>query len=209
MSEHRSYNIPANSISIEYEIKRSRFIADVAHITSKQEAIEFIQQMRNHYPDARHHCWAYIAGHPVESIERGMSDDGEPQGTAGKPMLNVLQHKKIGEIIIVISRYFGGIKLGAGGLVRAYSNASQLAMDALPLKQLIATTTINLTLPFDMENSVRHLLEKHDISITSCDYQQQVFMQAEVANNIKKELKDALTNLGRGKITIIFPKESE
>jgi uncharacterized YigZ family protein len=132
-----AYPIPAQPTQVEQTIKRSRFISDIAHAPTRAAAVAFIQLVKTRQPEARHHCWAYIAGHPEHSVERASSDDGEPQGTAGKPMLNVLQHKGIGEVVVVVSRYFGGIKLGAGGLVRAYSSAVQQAMDALTLTQRV------------------------------------------------------------------------
>ncbi|RLL53705.1 YigZ family protein [Mariprofundus sp. EBB-1] len=190
-----SYQIPAHNICVEQEIKRSRFIADIGHAESKADAMAFIEQIKKREPDARHHCWAYIAGHPTESIERACSDAGEPQGTAGKPMLNVLQHKHIGEIIVVISRYFGGIKLGAGGLVRAYSSTVQQAIDTLPLSQRILTTTAVVHTPFALESNMRHLLASAGITIKESLYRENVQLhidveigsEAELANNIREK----------------------
>ncbi len=194
-----SYNIPAISIRIEQEIKRSRFIADIGHAESKADALVFIEQIKNREPDARHHCWAYIAGHPVESIERGCSDAGEPQGTAGKPMLNVLQHKNIGEIVVVISRYFGGIKLGAGGLVRAYSSSVQQAVDALPLSQRVITIKAVVHSPFALESNMRHLLETAGITIKEHIYLNDVQLHIDVEHGKESELESAIREKSAGK----------
>lgn len=200
-----SYPIPAAAVTIEYEIKKSRFICDIAQVASKAEAIAFIERIRAAQPEARHHCWAYIAGHPVSSIERGSSDDGEPAGTAGKPMLNVLQHKGVGEIVAVVSRYFGGIKLGAGSLVRAYSSAVQLAMDELELSERVAMNSATLRFPFALESNMRRLLEQLQIEITGSDYQHEVIFTLSYAQGREEELAIAVTNLSHGGAHIAFP----
>lgn len=101
-----------------------------------------------------------------------MSDDGEPSGTAGKPILNVLQHKDIGDVMIVVARYFGGIKLGAGGLVRAYTNAAQDVIEALPVKLLVETRRYPLTVDYAGEQHLRHWLSQHQGSIIAHDYRE-------------------------------------
>ncbi|MEH6457607.1 MAG: YigZ family protein, partial [Cocleimonas sp.] len=117
------YKIPAKQHRHETIIKRSRFITTIAHASSADEANAFIASIKKEFPDASHNCWAYVAGPAADSAKIGMSDDGEPHGTAGKPMLNVLLHSDIGEIVAVVTRYFGGTKLGPGGLVKAYSGS--------------------------------------------------------------------------------------
>ncbi|MCW8886021.1 MAG: YigZ family protein [Motiliproteus sp.] len=115
---HNPYSVPQQRIEVETEIKKSRFIAWADRAENRDQAMAVLSEARNRYPDARHHCWAYLIGNPAQPKTQAMSDDGEPSGTAGKPILNVLQHNEIGDVMIVVSRYFGGIKLGAGGLVR-------------------------------------------------------------------------------------------
>ncbi|MFD1811073.1 IMPACT family protein [Rhodococcus gannanensis] len=128
------FTLPAGSdIEVETEIKHSRFIAVLRRVAGPAEAQEFLDEQRRRYPDARHHCWAYITGdEPSERAERA-GDDGEPGGTAGVPMLQVLRTRDLVDVAVVVTRYFGGIKLGAGGLVRAYSGAVAAAVDAAPL----------------------------------------------------------------------------
>jgi uncharacterized YigZ family protein len=128
MSEYR---IPAETLTHEEEIKKSTFIVHIAHTPTLFEAKQFIQQICQAYPDARHNCWAHVAGHPKGSHVYGFSDDGEPNGTAGKPMLNVLMGSGLGEVTAVVTRYFGGIKLGTGGLVRAYGGSLNNALTKL------------------------------------------------------------------------------
>jgi len=202
-----SYNIPANNISVEQEIKRSRFVTDIAHAEHKTDALEFIQQIKRKQADARHHCWAYIAGHPIASIERASSDAGEPQGTAGKPMLNVLQHKNIGEIVVVTSRYFGGIKLGAGGLVRAYSSSVQQAIDALPLCRHTITINAVLRTPFSLENNMRHLLAIMHIPIQHCDYQHDVSMHIAIEKGTESILAKAIQDKSAAQAELKLPQD--
>ena len=130
------------------EIKKSQFITWLLPLESKQQGKEYLQQARDEYPDARHHCWAYVMGDSPNSLTAAMSDDGEPSGTAGKPMLNVLQHKPVNNVMAIVIRYFGGIKLGAGGLVRAYSQAVEQAFSMAELTPIIEQQEYNLELGF-------------------------------------------------------------
>lgn len=122
---HTSYLLPAadRTWTHEWEVKRSRFISVLRRTSTELQAREFIQEMKSAYPDARHHCSAYVihveGSNPIERS----SDDGEPSGTAGKPMLDMLKGSELIDTTVVVVRYFGGIKLGAGGLVHAYSNS--------------------------------------------------------------------------------------
>jgi len=169
-----TYNIPEHSNEVIYEVKKSRFITRAANISNKKDAKVFLEQAKHDYPDARHHCWAYQFGPPHSPHSAAMSDDGEPSGTAGKPILNVLQHKDIGDIMIVVIRYFGGIKLGAGGLVRAYSNAAQQVIENLTLKKEVATTPIVVKCDFSQEQTVRHWLTKELTDHINVEYQHNV-----------------------------------
>lgn len=166
-----AYTVPKQSIETEYQIKKSRFIARAAYAPDRATAMAQLQQAKLDYPDARHHCWAYVLG---QQHSAAMSDDGEPSGTAGKPILNVLQHKHIGDIMLIVIRYFGGIKLGAGGLVRAYSSATQQALDALPLETASRYQKGYLLCDFSQEQAVRYQLQQHQGKLHDCQYQEQV-----------------------------------
>ncbi|PID42286.1 MAG: YigZ family protein [Proteobacteria bacterium] len=162
------YQIPKKPVEVSYEIKKSRFIARAARASDRSQAMALLELARADYPDARHHCWAYLFGEPVSAA---MSDDGEPSGTAGKPILNVLRHKDVSDIMIIVIRYFGGIKLGAGGLVRAYSAAAQLAMDALETEVVVPMCSGLATCDFAMEQPVRHWLSVNLGKVLAVDYQ--------------------------------------
>ncbi len=172
-----SYLQPLAPIQIHYDIKKSVFITRIACIETKQAMKDFVQQAKDDYPDARHHCWAYVLGNPSQPESMASSDDGEPSGTAGKPMLNVLSHKKIGNIGVVIIRYFGGIKLGAGGLVRAYSNATQQAINALTLDIKEPMSHVVIDADFSQESQIRHFAQEYLAQIISVKYGDGLSMQ--------------------------------
>ncbi len=154
----KSYRIPRERVRTETVIKKSRFICDIAPVSNRDEARDFISSIKDEFPDARHHCSAFIAG-PPETGEMGMSDDGEPQGTAGKPMLQVLQGSDIGDIAAVVTRYFGGILLGTGGLVRAYSGAVQQGLEELPVIMKVPMTRVMAEVEYSQEGTLRRMLD--------------------------------------------------
>jgi len=139
-----------------------------------------LAQVRQHYPDARHHCWAYLLGSPFSPNTMASSDDGEPSGTAGKPILNVLQHSDIGNAIIVVVRYFGGIKLGAGGLIRSYSSAAQQVLDSASKTRFVAMLSATIECSFAQEQYLRHLTLQHQGEVLSAEYQEQVVLRLQL-----------------------------
>ncbi len=182
------YRIPAGISETELVVKKSRFIARASMATTREEAMEALARMRADFPDAGHHCWAYILGMPEQAASAAMSDDGEPSGTAGKPILNVLKHKDVGDIMLVIARYFGGIKLGAGGLVRAYSGAAQQLMDEINVVEHVVRSRLEIVLDHADEQALRHWLDNNDGILVSTDYQQRVRCTIEI-------LEDSLESL--------------
>ena len=148
-----AYHSPAWPHQSEIEVKRSRFVADLMPLTSDPRAQ--IQAIRQAQPKAGHHCWAYI-GDP-ESADRDSSDDGEPKGTAGKPMLAMLQGLGLGQTLVVVSRYFGGVKLGTGGLVRAYGQAVRDVIEQSELIRVEPRDRIDLEFPYDQAGWVESL----------------------------------------------------
>lgn len=187
-----SYPIPSELANTEIEIKKSRFIAYAKGIASREEGMRWLAELKIQYPDARHHCWAYLLGNPSCASNAGMGDDGEPSGTAGKPILNVLQHKGVGDIMIVVVRYFGGVKLGAGGLTRAYGQAAQAVMEILPTQQQLAMDTLQITCDFSQEQQIRHLLSQLEGSLEAVDYQQRVTMKVNIVSEKLSEFQASL-----------------
>jgi len=137
MHDVARYPVPAADHRVEQTIERSRFVCTVRRVDSPGAAQSFIREMSAEFADASHNCWAYVAGPPGSTNVIGMSDAGEPHGTAGRPMLTVLLHSGVGEIAAVVTRYFGGTKLGTGGLVKAYGGIVQLALESLPLAERV------------------------------------------------------------------------
>jgi len=193
-----NYDVPDAPLCSEQIIKKSRFITHIQRAKNKEQAKAFIENIKAQYPDARHHCWAYIAGHPTATTDIGFSDDGEPQGTAGKPILNVLQHKRIGEVALVVVRYFGGIKLGAGGLVRAYSSSASLAMNKLEVITLVDSKIFTITFDYHLENNMKHLLKTHNITIRKAGYTTRISLCIDVPTTDIESLNTALTNISAG-----------
>jgi uncharacterized YigZ family protein len=167
---HASYTVPQGLSTAEIEIKKSRFIALAKGIETREAGMSWLESVKADYPDARHHCWAYIIGNPACASNAGMGDDGEPSGTAGKPILNVLQHKGIGDIMLIVVRYFGGIKLGAGGLTRAYGQAAQAVMQGLPIQQKIVMQSLIVHCDYGQEQGIRHWLATHQGQVMDVDY---------------------------------------
>ncbi|MEC9483960.1 MAG: YigZ family protein [Halomonas sp.] len=155
---------------IETEVERSRFIAWVGHTPDTAHFEALLARARATYPDASHHCSAFVAGPPGEQTAIGFSDDGEPGGTAGRPMFQVLDGAGIGQIGCVVTRYFGGTKLGTGGLVRAYSQAVQKALESLPVKTFTERHPVRLHLDFAGEAEARHWLDSQAIPVVAADY---------------------------------------
>lgn len=184
MNERRVPLMPAQA---SIEIKKSRFIAHVAQVASPAEARQFIAGVRENYPDARHVCWAYIAGENGVTTQLSASDDGEPSGTAGKPMLNVLQHSGLSEVAVAVVRYFGGTKLGTGGLVRAYSDAVQTVLEGLQTSLKIPSRDFLCVIAYEQENELRHVLQQLDAKIHQAEYAAQISLTFSLAEKKQAE----------------------
>lgn len=157
-------------IVAETEVKHSRFIAALRRIDRPAEAQNFLDEQRRRYPDARHHCWAYITGNePADRAERA-GDDGEPGGTAGVPMLQVLRIRDLVDVAVVVTRYFGGVKLGAGGLVRAYSGAAVAVVDAAPLVRRERLDLLSVDVGHDVAGRVEAELRGRGVAVVDAAY---------------------------------------
>ncbi|MDO4894815.1 YigZ family protein [Moraxella sp.] len=175
-----SYQTLAAPCQAIYDIKKSQFLAFAYPIDDREQAMACVMQLKEQYPDARHHCYGYVIGNPHNTTSAGFDDDGEPNGTAGRPILNVLQHKGIGNVIIVVVRYFGGIKLGAGGLTRAYGTAAQLAVEQMVLVPFVARCQVSVQTTFAHEAQIRYLVSAVDGQIVTVDYANQVQMSVQM-----------------------------
>lgn len=192
-----SYQTLKRAVRADLEIKKSQFIAFAYPVTSRDEAMFHVEQLRLEFPDARHHCWAYIIGDPNNTASAGFDDDGEPNGTAGRPILNVLQHKAIGNVIIIVVRYFGGIKLGAGGLTRAYAGSAQLAVDEMQLVEFVPKSTLIIETDFANEAQCRYIAAQLGGEIGEVNYSQTVQLPVTIANENIAELQENLGIYGK------------
>ena len=196
------YKIPARQYRIEETIKRSRFIATIAHTATEEDAKTFVAGIKNEFPGATHNCWAYVAGSPGDTARIGMSDDGEPHGTAGKPMLSVLLHSGIGEIAAVVTRYFGGTKLGTGGLVRAYSGSVKNGLAGLAVKEKRDVLFLTIVLDYSRIAVVKQTIESFDGEIAGETYEVDVSFNIEIPMENKESFVRAVTDLTGGEILI-------
>ena len=192
-----SYQTLKHAVTTRLEIKKSEFITYAYPVASRVQAMFHVEQLRAKYPDARHHCWGYIIGDPDNTTSAGFDDDGEPSGTAGRPILNVLQHKSIGNVIIIVVRYFGGIKLGAGGLTRAYASAAQAAIDEMTLSPHVPMTQIEILATFATEAQCRYVIDSLGGHIDDVAYSKQVTLTATLAEADIDSLKARLAMDGR------------
>ncbi|UNK05440.1 YigZ family protein [Psychrobacter raelei] len=192
-----TYQTLAAPVSARLEIKKSDFITYAYPVHSREKAMFHVEQLRAKYPDARHHCWAYIIGDPNNTTSAGFDDDGEPNGTAGRPILNVLQHKSIGNVIVIVVRYFGGIKLGAGGLTRAYAGSAQAVVDEMTLTTYVPMTQVEIEADFANESQVRYVVEDMGGEIGDVSYSKCVTLTATLPEANVAALKERLSIYGR------------
>jgi uncharacterized YigZ family protein len=176
-----TYTILAAPVESSTEEKNSDFLTFLHPVTSREEAIAHVELYRKKYPDANHVCWAYVIGNTRQPQTQAFSDDGEPSGTAGKPMLHVLTERDVGNSLAVVVRYFGGVKLGAGGLVRAYSSAVSEAVNSAQLVQVTPSVQLQVTVDFAKETKIRHIVAMHQGEILNVEYTTQVTLDISIA----------------------------
>lgn len=196
------YPIPQSAVVFEEEIKKSRFITYIQHTQGLAQAKAFWQEIRNLHPNARHHCWATVAAQPNNSQFLGFSDDGEPAGTAGKPILSTLQGSGIGEISVVVVRYYGGILLGTGGLVRAYSNGVQQALKLLVTILKVERKRYEVWCDYGQVNWIQLLCEQYDIQIQAQDFQVNVRFELGISDDKLISFEQELITRSAGQLAV-------
>ena len=172
--------------------KKSRFIAEVHPVTSEEEAMEILEQTRKQYWDARHHCWAYIIGRNP-AAER-MSDDGEPAGTAGKPILEVIRGRELTNVLVIVTRYFGGTLLGTGGLIRAYQAAAKEGIKNSDVAQVCDGITAVITTDYNAYGKLQYICNDNNVDIIDTDFGANVTIklaaEMSVCDTFEKKLMD-------------------
>jgi len=196
----KPYFILKEAVFFQEEIKKSRFLTFISPADSKQAAMAYLAEIKALHKDARHHCWAYIGGSPKDSVNMGCSDDGEPKGTAGKPMLAVLQGTNVGEMVAVVVRYSGGIKLGTGGLVRAYSNGLQTLCPTMPTTEKRFFKKFQIQCSYSQMATIEQLLSTCAGKVINIDYQQEVVAIIEVDREQVALFKEKLQSLMQGQV---------
>ena len=192
------FRVPFQSSETEFTEKRSRFISHLLPVESEEDARAFIAQVKKQYYDARHNCWCYLIG---ENIVR-YSDDGEPQGTAGQPMLNVFQREGVGNVCCVVTRYFGGILLGAGGLTRAYGKAARDALSAAGVSTLHLWSLGQLHCDYSLLERIKLDIAALGGLVDGMDYGADVTITVSLPQGAFEVLQQRLTELSAGSVTL-------
>ena len=198
---NESYKVIISNGSGEIVEKKSRFIANVFRVESAAEAEEKIAEISKKYWDARHNCYAYVIGANSEITK--CSDNGEPSGTAGKPILEVINGSGITNILIVVTRYFGGVLLGTGGLVRAYTQAAQAGIAASEVGEMVYSQLLTIEVGYNMINNVQYFFSQNDIAVLDSRYEAQVQFDICVRESDIEKTKAGLTQKTEGQLKII------
>ncbi|MBD5484587.1 MAG: YigZ family protein [Lachnospiraceae bacterium] len=184
----------------EIEEKKSRFIAHVAAVSTEEEALAFIEGKKKQFWDARHNCYAYILGEQAQTMR--FSDDGEPTGTAGRPILEVLMGSGIRNIVVVVTRYFGGTLLGTGGLVRAYTKAAQAGIAASDVRKMCYGYEMTIVTDYNGIGKIQYLLARRGIPVGESDYAEQVTVRVKIPYEEKNAVTNEITEATAGKVKI-------
>ena len=190
------YKIIAYGGTGEIEEKKSRFIAHVAAVATEEEALAFIEARKKQFWDARHNCYAYVLGEKAQTVR--FSDDGEPAGTAGRPILEVLLNSGIRDLVVVVTRYFGGVLLGTGGLVRAYTKAAQAGLAASDVRTMQYGYEIDLITDYNGIGKIQYLLGQRGIPVEA-DYTEQVSVKIRIPYEDKEAIVHEVTEATAGR----------
>jgi uncharacterized YigZ family protein len=193
------YPIPAATHRVEQTIRRSRFVATLGHAPDPAAAAAFVRGVGAEFPDATHNCWAFVAGAPGSTAQAGMSDAGETHGTAGRPMLTALLHGGVGEVVAVVSRWYGGVKLGTGGLVRAYGGAVQQALATLPLIEKVRLTVLIVSLDWAGHAALQSLLAASEAEVLSQSFDAGATVRIRLPVTREAGFRAALLDATRGR----------
>ncbi|AHV37144.1 YigZ family protein [Aeromonas dhakensis] len=196
------YSIPAASLEVSEEIKKSRFITYLAHTPTVEAAKAWIGDIKQQHPGARHHCWAFVAGAPQDSQVYGFSDDGEPSGSAGKPMLAQLMGSGLGEIAAVVVRYYGGVLLGTGGLVKAYGGGVGAALRQLETRIKRQQTASLIQCDYADMGAVEALIQAHKGQLLTADYGASVTLQVAWESTLWVCIAQELTDRTQGRVSL-------
>jgi len=193
--------VPVAEATACLEVRRSRFIGIARRIDAAKQTKTELEQCRSAYPDATHIAHAFITG-TIQSETIGMSDDGEPKGTAGRPILDVIRGRRLTNTLIMIVRYFGGTKLGTGGLSRAYGECAALTADRITLRPLVRMTRFSVTVPYELYETAIRMLRTHNAGEISEDFGERVDLRGLLPEAQVETCRRAFADFSRGQITI-------
>ena len=192
--------VPAGEARTQMRVTNSRFIATIGPAFSVTEAREFITRIKSEFDDATHNVPAFIIGHD-SSVITHCTDDGEPSGTAGRPALAVLQGSGLGDVVVVVTRYFGGTKLGTGGLVRAYGDVVRQLLEVVRRAEKVSTNLVSITVPYHLFEQTRLLVNSHAGLVRDEKFAAEVVITAQFRVESFPAFQDALRELSHGQIT--------
>lgn len=193
------YRVPAGPVRVEIEVSRSRFIGSLDMADTVEAARAFIQARRHEMPDATHHVYAFKVGYGASVIE-GLSDDGEPTGTAGPPAMAVVRGADVGDVVLVITRYFGGTKLGTGGLVRAYGDTARAALAAMRARDKIPLRRLGLTLPYSLYERAKLIAAAHQAAVDDEEFGAEVSLYLTLPLSERDAFTTAILDLSAGRV---------
>lgn len=209
MKVSRNFPVPAAELEYGEEIKKSRFLTQLRHTAGKVEAKAWIAQVRAQHPQARHCCWAHVAGEPGDGQAYGFSDDGEPAGTAGKPLLNLLLGSGLGQITVIVVRYYGGIKLGTGGLVRAYGHGVAELLKQMSTRWVVATQGFDVRCGYEDLALCQWAMDLVACESIEVSYGEQIRLRGLCPCDEMCEFETVLRNRSHGRVGIEWVSEEQ
>lgn len=201
-----SYKTVKLTTSDSFEEKKSEFIGYIKRVTTEEEAKEFVSEIKSKHKDARHNCWAYIIGQN-KNIQR-YSDDGEPQGTAGIPILEVIKKNDLTDCAVVVTRYFGGILLGAAGLTRAYTKGAVIAINAAGTVEKVLGLRVSIDVDYDLYGKIQYICGENNWHIEDTEFTDKVKIYILAEKDKAEDIKSKIIESTNGKANIVFDEEN-
>ena len=195
------YNVPAQPCRVETRVSNSRFITTIRRADTVKDAQAIIREIRTEMPDANHHVYAYKIGYPP-SVSEGMSDDGEPSGTSGPPVLAVLRGNEIGDTVVVVTRYFGGTKLGTGGLVAAYTKSAQDAFAELVTERKVERITCTFAYPYALHQTVGKIIGQFEVMTDHEDFGADVTLTVQIPLESLEAFRKCVSDASAGQVKV-------
>ncbi len=205
MHSYRTIEEIDDSVETLYEIQKSKFITHLRHVDTEEDAREFITAIKKRYFDARHNCSAYVLGEKAD--KQKSNDDGEPGGTAGNPILEAIKKNGLTNIVVVVTRYFGGIKLGAGGLIRAYSHAAALGIEAATVLEMTPFAQLDVAVGYEHLATIEHYMRQNELRSLEADYEEGVTLHLLIAPADLEKVSEDITNMTAGRANLSAESE--